>query len=228
MIRRFKPHLAILPPAQRRLWSDLRPALELGFVLYGGTGIALRLAHRSSVDFDFFTDKTLDKKLLATAFSFLGQSTVIQDSPDTLTVLVPHGTAQREYVKVSFFGGIDFGRVGEPELTEDGVLQVASLDDLMAAKIKVILQRIEAKDYIDIASMIHAGVSLARGLASAKRIYGRTFQPSESLKALVYFKGGDLNTLSNEAQTTLINAARGVRDLPHVELLARELSYGAE
>ncbi len=27
-----------------------------GFVLYGGTAIALRLAHRPSVDFDFFND----------------------------------------------------------------------------------------------------------------------------------------------------------------------------
>ena len=29
------------------------------FVLYGGTAIALRLAHRESVDFDFFTSDTL-------------------------------------------------------------------------------------------------------------------------------------------------------------------------
>ena len=35
---------------------------------------------------------------------------------------------------MSFFGTISFGRVGEPGLTDDGVLQVACLDDLMAMK----------------------------------------------------------------------------------------------
>lgn len=32
----------------------------LGFALYGGTAIALRLGHRTSVDFDFFNDRPLD------------------------------------------------------------------------------------------------------------------------------------------------------------------------
>lgn len=45
-------------------------------------------------------------------------------------------------------------RMGEPSLTEDGVLQVASFDDLMATKLKVLLQRAEARDYRDIAAMI--------------------------------------------------------------------------
>ena len=38
------PRLSILPAAQQRLWPELRPAAELGFALYGGTAIALRLA----------------------------------------------------------------------------------------------------------------------------------------------------------------------------------------
>jgi hypothetical protein len=46
-----------LPIAQQHLWQELRPARDLGFVLYGGTAIALRLGHRPSVDFDFFTDQ---------------------------------------------------------------------------------------------------------------------------------------------------------------------------
>lgn len=71
---------------------------------------------------------------------------------------------------MSFFGAVGFGRVGEPELTEDGVLQVASLDDLMATKVKVILQRIEAKDYQDIAALLKAKVSLTKGLAAARAL----------------------------------------------------------
>jgi hypothetical protein len=60
-------------------------------------------------------------------------------------------------------------------------LLVASLDDLMATKLKATLDRAEAKDYRDIVEMISAGVSLAAGLCAFKRAIG-------------YFGDGDLNT----------------------------------
>lgn len=224
MTQYFKPRMDILPVAQRRLWPELHPACRLGFVLYGGTAIALRLGHRPSVDFDFFTEKPLDKASLHTAFPFLQQSTVLQDEPNAFTVLVPHGGATDQHVKVSFFGTIGFGRVGQPEITDDGTLQVATLDDLMATKVKVLLQRIEAKDYRDIAAMVKAGVSLSNGLAAACEMYGHTFQPSESLKAMTYFKGGDLNTLTPEEMEILITAASAVRELPKIEIQSFELA----
>lgn len=49
----FKPHRPVLLVSQQRLWPDLKPAADLGFVLYGGTAVALRLGHRASVDFDW-------------------------------------------------------------------------------------------------------------------------------------------------------------------------------
>ena len=51
--------------------------------------------------------------------------------------------------------GIHFGRVGEPLQTADGVMLVASIDDLMATKLKAILDLAEARDYRDIAGMLH-------------------------------------------------------------------------
>jgi hypothetical protein len=106
----------------------------------------------------------------------------------------------------------------------DGALQVAALDDLMATKVKVVLQRIEAKDYRDIAAMVKVGVSLSKGLSAAREMYGHSFQPSESLKAMVYFEGGDLHTLTQNEKETLIAAASAVRDLPNVEIVSRELA----
>jgi hypothetical protein len=102
-------------------------------------------------------------------------------------------------------------------MTWDGVLQ-------MATKVKLILQRVEAKDYRDIAAMVKAGASLARGLASAREMYGLNFQPSESLKAMVYFEGGDLYTLTREEREALVAAVSAVRDLPPVTIVARSLS----
>jgi hypothetical protein len=221
----LRAHLEILPDSQKQIWPELRPVSELGYVLYDGTAIALRLGHRVSIDFDFFSEKELRKEVLAQALPFLAASQVIQDQANSLTVLA--SSSERSPVKLSFFGGIGFGRVGNPQMTQDGVLQVASLDDLMATKLKAMLQRIEAKDYRDVAAMIESGVSLDHGLAVARQLFGSSFQPSESLKALVYFEGGDLATLASETKETLIAASRGVRSLPNVQLISKELSLPA-
>jgi hypothetical protein len=218
------PRLDILPPPQRRLWPELRPAPQLGFVLYGGTAIALRLGHRASVDFDFFCSRPLDRAEMAAALPFTARSAVLQDEPDALTILVGGKEPEAAPVKVSFFGRIGFGRIAAPDLTDDGVMRIASMDDLMATKVKVMLQRVEAKDYRDVAAMIRAGASLERGLAGAEALYGRTFQPSESLKALVYFQGGDLASLSEEDRQCLLGAVSAVRDLPDVTVSSRDLA----
>jgi hypothetical protein len=224
---KFRPCLEILPPAQQRLWPELKAATALGFVLYGGTAIALRLGHRPSVDFDFFSEKALDRDMIYTALPFMAQSIIVQDERNALSVLVADDhleNSEHSHVKISFFGMFNVGRVGEPDMTEDGILQVASFDDLMATKVKVILQRAEAKDYRDIAEMVKAGVSLARGLAAAREIFGTHFQPSESLKAMVYFNDGDLSTLTKDEKNTLIKAVSAVRELPVVTILSRQLT----
>lgn len=225
MRRPFKPCLDILPPAQKQLWPELGNATKLGFALYGGTAIALRLGHRESVDFDFFSEKPLDREAIKAAFPFMAQATTLQDHDNTWVVLVSYGNSERAHVKVSFFGMITFGRAGEPDITDDGVLQVASFDDLMATKVKVVLQRAEAKDYRDVAAMVKAGVSLSRGLASARQLYGPNFQPGESLKALVYFNDGDLTTLTADEKKTLVDAVKAVRDLPDVALRSTSLIH---
>lgn len=224
MIRTFKPRLDVLPEAQRKIWPLLGRTSHLGFVLYGGTAIALRLGHRPSVDFDFFTDHPLGKDALYSVLPLLRRSTLLQETPDTITVLVPSGSQSDPHVKLSFFGSLTFGRIGEPEMTSDSIAQVAGLNDLMATKLKVILQWIEAKDYQDIAAMIRAGSSLSQGLAAARALYGPAFQPSESLKVLVYFEGGDLHRLSLDERTLLIEAAASVRTLPAIEIRSHSLA----
>lgn len=210
----FAPKTAILPVAQQRLWSELAPLKALGYVLYGGTAIALRLGHRQSIDFDFFTSRPVSREGLRKSLAFLRDAEVTQDSGNTFEVITASG------VKVSFFGGLDFGRTGTPQETTDGVLLVASLTDLMATKLKVILQRSAAKDYQDIAAMVRDGVRVDVGLAAAEQMFKPTFPPSESLKAMVYFADGDLHRLSPADREVLRAAASGVRSLPIVKLAA--------
>lgn len=214
----FQPRLDILPAAQVELWPTLAPLRELGFVLHGGTAIALRLGHRVSIDFDFFTVKPLDRHAVASRIPDLAGAARIQDEPNAMSVLVERPSGS---VKLSFFGDITFGRVGEPEQTDDNVATVASLDDLMAQKLKVVMQRVEAKDYIDISAMLRAGVDLERGMAGAMALFGVSFAPAECAKALVHFKGGDLARLAAEDRTILLQA---VRALPRAITSAPKLS----
>ncbi len=60
----MKPHLEILPPPQRAFWDEHARSIPEGWVLYGGTAIALRYGHRSSIDFDFFSHHELDEDRL--------------------------------------------------------------------------------------------------------------------------------------------------------------------
>lgn len=218
------PRLDVLPETQRLIWSHLKSATALGFVLYGGTAIALRLGHRASIDFDFFCDAPIDRHALFGNLPLLETAEVLQDRPDTLTFLARPVNRTSDTVKISFFGSITFGRVGAPQWTSDRVVQVASTEDLLGTKLKVILQRIEAKDYIDIAAILESGTSLPLGLGAARALFGQTFQPSECLKALVYFEGGDLETLPRHVKEVLISSVRTVDNLPRVSILDHQLT----
>lgn len=192
------PRLSVLPRAQRALWPSLAQ-LEDTFVLYGGTALALRLGHRTSVDFDFFSAGPLDTDHLF-ELPLLHRAETLQAATDTLTVSVtPGGTGP---VKLSFFGGIDTGRIGIPDRTDDDVVWIASMLDLLATKLKVLLQRVSARDYLDIAAILESGFCLADGLGAAVALYGRQFPPMDAVKALGYFSEGDA-----------VNVEPSVRDL---------------
>jgi hypothetical protein len=210
---RFEPKTAILPPAQRKIWPQLAPASALSLVLYGGTAVALHLGHRQSLDFDFFSSDTLEKKHIEDSFAFMRGARVVQEEPNTLVVAADIEGAT---VRVSFFSALGFGHVNEPLQTADGVMLVASLEDLLATKLKAILDRAEAKDYADIAVMLSAGVSLARGLgAFAVMFKGDAALP---LRALGFFQDGDLPTLPAKDRELLRNARDHVTEIPNILL----------
>jgi len=210
----FDPRIEILPPAQKEIWLRLAPAPDLSFVLYGGTAVALHLGHRVSIDFDFFKAEPLDKARIETSFGFVRNARTIQEAENTLVVAVPMPSGP---VKVSFFGGLALGRINDPLQTKDRVLLVASLEDLLATKLKAILDRAEAKDYRDISAILSAGISLEKALGAFAVNYRR--DPALPLKALGFFKDGDLPSLPKADQDLLRTARDGVSDVPEVRLL---------
>lgn len=210
----FDPRFDILPPAQLEIWQTLAPAAPMDFALYGGTAIALQLGHRQSVDFDFFSSKALDKEALRETFPFFWNGGILQDEPNTLVVSANMPSGE---VKVSFFGGFGFGRVNDPLQSTDGVLLVASIDDLMATKLQAILDRAEAKDYRDLAAMLASGADLSKALGAFKAMFRG--EPRTALMAIGYFEDGDVGSISAQEKRVLIEARDRVRDLPEIALV---------
>ena len=206
----FQPKLDALPPAQRAIWP-LLAEVPGHFVLYGGTAVALRLGHRVSVDFDFFSPQSFQPETLLAAIPWLrrAEPRLLQRKDNTLTVEVdgPKGA-----VKLSFFGTIGFGQIRPPDVCADHGLKVASAEDLLALKLGTIQQRVEAKDYLDIRALVRAGLSLAEALGHLEALHPLATNAMITLKTLVYFSGGDLASLPSEVKSDLENAVRDVRE----------------
>jgi hypothetical protein len=217
-MKEFNPRLDILPAAQIRLWLELSAVPE-EFVLYGGTALALHLGHRTSVYFDFFSQHSLDVASLQAGIPFLADARIIQREKNTLSAIVDRG----EPVKISFFGLPKLPRLAPPHIVGENKLKVASLIDLAGTKASVVQVRAESKDYLDVDAVMRLGnVSLPTALAAAQMLYGPSFNPEITLKALSFFGDGTLSDLPDDLKQRLVVAAREV-DLDHLPNLVAEL-----
>ena len=218
MLKTFVPRLEVLSPAQRTLWPDLK-LVPARFVLYGGTAVAMRLGHRPSADFDFFSSEPFVVQQLQEEIPFLRDAQALQAKSNTLTVIVERNGP----VKLSFFGGLSLGRVGHPDRTNDEACWVASLLDVAGIKAAVIQQRAERKDYLDLAAVLHAGIGLEQALGAARALYRETFNPMISLKALNYFKDGDLPQLPPDTKQFLADQASQIAEIPDIPRLSDKI-----
>jgi hypothetical protein len=186
------------------------------FTLYGGTALALRLGHRSSLDFDFFASTPFVPNTLMQTVDYLANATVRQSAPNTLSVTVNSDQS----VQLSFFGGLDLGEVVSPDFATGPEIKVASLLDLGGCKVAVVTQRAELKDYLDIHALLtQANIPLAEMLAAATVIYGDEFSPLLSLKALSYHDDAGLADFSANMRRDLLAAVKAV-DLQRLPALS--------
>jgi hypothetical protein len=213
-MKKFPPHLEILPPAQRRLWTEL-DQVPAEFTLYGGTAIGLHLGHRQSADFDFFGSLPFDPAKLRASIPFLAKARVMQSERNTLTAVLIRDVP----VAVSFFGVPNLPRLVPPLVSDDNGLKVASLLDLAGTKASIVQLRPEKKDYLDLDVLItKGGITLPMALTAAQALYGSSFNPQITLKALSFFEDGNLRRLPEDSKSRLATAAREV-DLDHLPSL---------
>jgi hypothetical protein len=174
-------HESVLPKHSLELLSALAsvpsPLLE-GWILAGGTGLALRLGHRTSEDFDLFRTDDIDMRRLHDVLGNQGQYETLQEAEHTLTVLL------RE-TKISFF------RVRDPFLfapTPYSFFAIADVRDVALMKLIAVSGRGCRKDFVDLYTILRDGPSLTDYFTLLPRKYDPSrINTYHILKSLTYF-----------------------------------------
>jgi nucleotidyltransferase AbiEii toxin of type IV toxin-antitoxin system len=111
-------------------------------------------------------------------------------------------------VLVSFFGNPGLGQAAPREIAQGSKVHVASLLDIAGTKAAVVQQRAQSRDYLDIDALIRNGIELPYVLAAGIVVYGRSFNPLITLKALSYFD--DVRALPTAVRDRLRAAVEAV------------------
>ncbi len=176
------PHLEMVPETHRRIWSRLAALTPMGFTLYGGTAVVLQLGNRQAKDLTFYSARPFVLDNLYAALPCLEGCSVEANKTNRFIARTT------DDIRMIFTGAQPFGRVGEPLICAETGLQVASLRDLMAQKLRSLLERRLARDYMDLSAMIQYGLSIVDGLGDAAAMYGIDFKPMSALEALTSFE----------------------------------------
>ena len=134
-------HPEVLPRQSAEAISILKQMPFIGqFYLAGGTGLALRMGHRLSADFDFFSQKKFDEALILRELAKTKSFSL--EKRDTQTII---GTLKK--TKIAFFY-YPYPLL-KKETEQDGV-KTASVLDITCMKIEAISSRGTKRDFIDL------------------------------------------------------------------------------
>lgn len=148
----------LAPETDRALRSHGTALCPSGFLLCGGTAVALHLGHRRSVDLDFFTADPFDAGALADTL----QRTLPGYAVDVVSAGTLHGRLGDVQVSHLRQQGIRLTTQGDY-----ASVPVASLASLCALKCNALSSRGERKDFIDVFALALATGGLAPVLRQA-------------------------------------------------------------
>ena len=184
-------HLNILPEKQVELYELLKSVNWLkDFYLAGGTGLALHIGHRQSIDFDFFTSSDIDNNILDSKLSKIGVFIRTYEDRNTLY-------GELNDVKVSF---IKYDYPLLEELASDAYFHIAGLKDIASMKLSAILSRGSKKDFIDLFFLLKS-----YSLKEILGFYGEKFKQSDYeyslLRSLLYFQDAEKDPMPRMIQS---------------------------
>ena len=177
------PHWEALTAATRQAFDKVADLPFITqFYLAGGTGLALHLGHRFSVDLDFFSP---DEDAVGP-----GQRDAMRSlltDPSLNITYDNDGTfaATWQGVGISFFRLPLYPLVQEPLLVEE--VPVATLAEIGAMKLAAIIDRGTRKDLVDVYCLLQfVSLEAIFEVAAVKYARVRSF-PISAMRALAYF-----------------------------------------
>lgn len=170
----------------RQVWRKLGAIefLRNRFYLAGGTGLAMQLGHRVSVDLDFFTDKYPPMSTLLSMLTALDFKVLMQDFNSI--------DGEIDGVKVSF---LEYRYPLLEPVTVWNEVGVASVRDIGAMKLAAIASRGSKKDFVDFWQLLKER-KLEELIADfEKKFTGVDYSLIHLKKSLVYFVDADLEEM---------------------------------
>jgi predicted nucleotidyltransferase component of viral defense system len=175
-------HREVLNEAVEQTLKDLLDAHALeSFYLAGGTGLALYLGHRRSVDLDFFKTEALEVEALLERLQQIPGLALVAKGPATLHTMI-QGT------KTSFMG-YDY-----PVLYPFGSflgIKVAELRDIAGMKISAVASRGSRRDFVDL-YVASQKYGLEKLLRTFREKFAKVnYSMVHVLKSLTYFEDAE-------------------------------------
>ena len=166
----------------KKAWVVVGQLEEAGmlapWILAGGTGLALQLGHRVSIDLDFFCEDTFDTAALRAKLADRGKLDVQAVAQDTLHVRL-------DGIRLSYL------RSEVPFLfppVEYRGLRVADPRDIAAMKVVAVAGRGSRKDFVDLYAYMEAGGDFQTLVETVRQRYVNTsFNEVHLLRSLVFF-----------------------------------------
>jgi hypothetical protein len=172
-------HWNILDAKRQALLPEFKKIARETFYLAGGTGLALQIGHRDSIDFDFFTPNEFNTQSLISELERVFADpmlSITQVEKNTVSCIID-GT-----VRCSFFS---YPYPHIRPFIESEYFPIASIEDIGCMKLSAITSRSVEKDYVDLYFILKR-VPLAELLALSTEKHP-SLDEALILKSLVYF-----------------------------------------
>jgi hypothetical protein len=177
-------HKDILDNKQIRLLGLIQQ-FKGNFYLSGGTAIALQIGHRRSIDFDLFTEESLDIMKLVRVIKKAGHivEATLEESPEELTIVV-------DSVKITF---LEYPFRIEHPVDFDSIITMPDLLTLSSMKAYSLGKRSKWKDYVDLYFIVKDYFSIKDISRRAKELFGGGFNERLFREQLCYFEDIDFS-----------------------------------
>lgn len=171
----------ILDQPRKKILKKLDFIKKKHIYLAGGTALALFLGHRTSLDFDFYSQEKFLPEVILKEFKdeFKKDLSIKRQAPDTLLLTVNQIDCSLFYYPYKLV----------KSLQKTDYFYLASIDDIAAMKAIAIVQRGTKRDFIDIYYLIR-DKGLPYLLDVVQKKYPE-YDPYLILKSLIFFKDAD-------------------------------------